>query len=125
MKPTNIQHLHNNFLDLHHYYSFYLSQSKLVTMKSTLKKRSPAEQSAVAEVEIVVGEAAAAVLVETRAGAVDKLAEEALEDLGRVTAEDLERVLAMQAQGLDLAGDQAGVGTAEVAAGSTSSMVSR
>lgn len=82
-----------------------------------------------AEVEIVGVEAAAAVLVETRAGAVveavDKLVEEALEDLGRVTAEDLERVLAMQAQGLDLAGDQAGVGTAEVAAGSTSSMVSR
>ena len=98
-------------------------------MKSTLKRRSPAEQLAAAEVEIVGVGVAAAVLVETRAGAVveavDKLAEEAPEDLGVVTAEDLERVLAMQAQGLDLAGDQVAVGTAEVAAGNTSSMVSR
>ena len=94
-------------------------------MKSTLKRRSPAEQLAAAEVEIVG--AVAEVLVETRVGvvvqAVDKLAEEALEDLEGVTAEDLERILAMQAQGLDLADDRVGVGTAEVVAGNTSSMV--
>lgn len=98
-------------------------------MKSTLKRRSPAEQSAAAEVEIVGVVAVAEVLVETRVGvvvqAVDKLAEEALEDLEQVTAEDLERILAMQAQGLDLADDRAGVGTAAVVAGNTSSMVRR
>lgn len=100
-------------------------------MKSTLKRRSPAEQSAAAEVEIVgvVAVAVAEVLVETLVGvvvqAVDKLAEEALEDLERVTAEDLERILAMQAQGLDLADDRAGVGTAAVVAGNTSRMVRR
>ena len=109
-------------------FRFILSQSKLVTTKSTLKRRSPAEQSAAAEVEIVgvVVVAVAEVLVETRVGvvvlAVDKLAEEALEDLERVTAEDLERILAMQAQGLDLVDDRAGAGTAEVVAGNTSSM---
>ena len=100
-------------------------------MKSTLKRRSPAELSAAAEVEIVgvVAVAVAEVVVETRVGvvvlAVDKLAEEGLGDLERVTAEDLERILAMQAQGLDLADDRAGVGTAEVVAGNTSSMVRR
>jgi len=98
-------------------------------MKSTLKRRSLAEQSAAVEVEIVEVVVVAEVRVETRVGvaveAVDKLAEEALEDLGRVTAEDLERILAMQTQGLDLAGDRAGVGTAGVVAGNTSSMVRR
>ena len=129
IKPTNIQLL-QQFSGLKSItIPFISSQSKLVAMKSTLKRRSPAEQSAAAEVEIVAAAVVVEVLVETPAGAVveavDKLAEEVLEDLGRVTAEDLERVLAMQAQGLDLAGDRAAVGTAEVAAGNTSSLVSR
>lgn len=130
IKPTNFQLFQQQFCGLKSItIPFISSQSKLVTMKSTLKKRSPAEQSAAAEVEIVGVEVGAEVLVETRVEAVveavDKLAEAAVEDLGRVTAADLERVLAMQAQGLDLAGDRAAVGTAEVAAGNTNSLVSR
>lgn len=78
------------------------------------------------EAEIVGVVVGAEVLVEMRAalaGAVDKLAEEALGGLGRVTAEDLEPVAALQARGLDLAGDRAAAETVEVVAENTSSLV--
>lgn len=73
-------------------------------------------------VGVVVG---AEVLAETRAAAqaeaLGKLAEEVPGHLGRVTAEDLEGAQALEAQGLDLAGDPAAAGTAGVVAGNSSS----
>lgn len=89
-----------------------------------MRRRNPAEQLDAAEAEIVEVVVGAEVLVETRAavaGVADKLAEEVLGDLALVTAEALALVLAPQAQGLDLAVDQAAVGTVEAAAENTSS----
>ena len=95
-------------------------------MKSTLKRRNPAERLDAAQAEIPVGVVVRAeVLEETRAplaGVVDKLAEEALGRLVPVLAEASERV-ALEALGLmQQAGDQAAAGTVEAAAGNTSSL---
>ena len=103
----------------------FSSRSKSVITKSTLKRKSQAEQLDAAEVEIVEVVVQAAVLEETRAAlpeVPDKLAEEARGHHVQLTAVGLEPVVGPQTQGLDLAVDLAAVGTVEVAAENTSSL---